>query len=407
MVSETKRRVVVTGTGVVSPIGADTEEFWGSLLNGRTNFTEPDIEGVTLVARVPDGWEEGFPTRVRRHTDRVTRLALRASKEALTGAGLLDLPEVLHGAGLFMGSSIGGVQTLASEFGDGALHGVREISPLIVPKGLMNMIAANISIEFGLRGEALSYASACASGSVAIGEAFRRVRAGDLEVAVAGGAEACVIDQVLEPFRKLGAMTSSSDPDSASVPFSGNRSGFVMAEGAGVLVLESWEHARRRGAPVLGEVVGYHGTSDAGSLLAPDLDGVTRAMAGLFSPRSDHGVSEVGYVNAHGTSTQLNDRTEASAIASLFPHRPLVSSTKSYYGHPLGAAGALEAIVCLLSLARGVAVPTLNVSKDDVDPDIDLNLLLGDPQPMPEGLALSNSFAFGGQNSSLLLSRAG
>lgn len=399
------RKVVVTGTGVVSPLGTDTEEFWESLVNKKTRFSPPEIEGVSYVARAPGGWDQGFPVRVKRHTDRVTRMALHATREALETSELLDSPKMLHTTGLFMGSSIGGVQTLAEEFGDAALHGVERMTPLAIPKSLMNMMAANMSIQFGLRGEALTYASACASGSVAIGAAYRAIRSGDLDVAVAGGAEACVIDQVLEPFRKLGAMSSATDPDSASIPFSRHRSGFVMAEGAGILVLEELEHARGRGATIIGEVVGYHGTSDGRSLLAPDLDGISRAMSGLFAPSGEHEASKVTYINAHGTSTRINDVTEAQAIASLFPHRPLVSSTKSYYGHPLGAAGALEAIVSLLTLREGIALPTLNVEKEDVDPEIDLNLVLKDPLPLPPGLVMSNSFAFGGQNAALLLGR--
>lgn len=400
------RRVVVTGTGVICPIGGSTEEFWQSLLDGRSNFTGSSVDGVGLVATVPDGWDSMFSAGTRRYTDRCTRFALRAAREALTNAGIVGESEILADAGIFVGSSIGGVGTLAYEFNESALHGLDHMSPLGVPKALTNMIAANLSIQLGIRGEALTYSSACASGAVAIGEAYRRIRSGDLDVALAGGAEACVIDQVLESFRKLGAMSSSDDADAASTPFSKDRSGFVMSEGAGMIVLESLEHATARGANILGEMVGYHGASDGKSLLAPNLDGILRAVSGLFS-RSRRFVPEnVGYINAHGTSTVLNDKMESAAIAQLFPHRPLVSSTKSYYGHPFGAAGALEAIVCLLSLKRRIAIPTLNVSEADVDPmEIDINLLLGEPVAMPEGLALSISLAFGGQNAALLFSR--
>lgn len=404
--SASSNRVVVTGMGILSPIGATTEEFWESLLAGRSNFTESTVDGVSMVATVPDGWDDDFSVRQRRYTDRCTRMAMRAAREALTHAGLIDDPEVLSEAGIFVGSAIAGVRTLSDEFGGAAANGLGTISPLIVPKALLNMIAANLSIDLGIRGESLSYASACASGTVAIGEAYRRIRSGDLDVALAGGAEACVIDEVLEPFRKLGAMARSEDSEAASIPFSRHRSGFVMAEGAGMVVLESLEHATARGAEILGEVVGYHGASDGKSLLAPDLDGILRTLTGLFSRSRHLEPEQVGYINAHGTSTLLNDKLEGEAIAQVFPHRPLVSSTKSYYGHPLGAAGAFEAIVCLLSLKNGLAIPTLNVDETDVDADnIDLNLLLGQPAPMPDGLAMSTSLAFGGQNAALLFAK--
>ncbi|WP_136518795.1 MULTISPECIES: beta-ketoacyl-[acyl-carrier-protein] synthase family protein [Cellulomonas] len=397
-----RRRVVVTGMGVVSPLAVGADAFWAALLAGRTSFTPSAVEGVSLVSVVPPGWDDGWPPRVRRYTDRCTRMALRAAQEALAQADV-D-PGRLADAGVYVGSSIAGVGTLSEEFSESAVHGLRRMTPLVVPKALMNMIAANLSIHVGARGEALTYASACASGTVAIGEAYRRVRDGDVDVALAGGAEACVVDQVLEPFRQLGAMTSSDDPGAASVPFSRHRSGFVMAEGAAMCVLEDRDAALARGARVLGEVRGYHGTSDARSLLAPDVDGMRRAMQGLLA-RADLDPQDVGYVNAHGTSTPLNDALEGQAIGSVLPHRPLVSSTKSAYGHPFGAAGAFEVVACLLALRDRVAPATVNVLPEHVDPEIDLNLVLEGPAPFTAPFAVSNSFAFGGHNASIALAR--
>ncbi|MBU7598526.1 beta-ketoacyl-[acyl-carrier-protein] synthase family protein [Streptomyces sp. P38-E01] len=402
MMPTNQRRVVVTGTGVVSPIGHGTEEFWQSLSKGSTNFVPSGVEGIPLVSRVPDGWDEGISPKRRRASDRCTLLALTAAGEALGRSGLLEDPDKALHTGVYFGSSIGGIGTIKQEFARGATEGTRSVHALLVVKGLMNMIASAIGIEYGLRGESLVTAAACASGTVAIGEAYRAVASGRLPRAVAGGAEACVLDHVMEPFRKLGALNSSSDPEGASIPFSRHRSGFVMAEGAGAVVLEDLESARERGAPILGEIVGYAASSDAAGLITPDAAGVRRAVEGVFS--DDHRPEDVVYINAHGTSTTLNERVESEVYSAVFPHRPAVSSTKSYYGHPLGAAGAFEVIVCLESARAGVALPTLNVSGADIDRDeIDLNLVLDEPAPLTDGLLLSSSFAFGGQNGVLLM----
>lgn len=275
------------------------------------------------------------------------------------------------------------------------------MTPFVLPRCLINMVPANLSIEFGIGGESVGLAAACASGTVALGEAYRRVADGTVPMAVAGGAEGSLIPTVITPFQKVGAMTRSTDPDHALRPFASDRDGFLMGEGAAMFVLERADAADERGATVLGEIVGYHSTSDAHSLLAPDVDGVRRAVAGLFTTTGLE-PERVGYVNAHGTGTERNDQVEAEVFAEVLAHGPVVSSTKANYGHPLGAAGAFEAVTCLKVLATGTVPGMPNLGRDDIEPGFKLNLALREPTTIePGSLAVSTSFAFGGQNAVL------
>lgn len=391
--------VVVTGTGVVTSIGCDVPTYWDALRTGHQVVVAD--ERVPWISPIEDGWDDALRGTVRRQTDRSTRMAVVAAEQALGEAGLLE-DEHRRAVVTIVGSAIGGIETLTGEVVRGAVRGLEHMSPLVLPKSLINMAAANLSIHFGLHGESLTMCSACASGTVAIGEGFLRVASGVADVALVGGADAAIVDQALESFRRLGALSKAGGSEFASVPFSRHRSGFVMGEGAGMLVLEREQHAQARGARVLGRVLAYGGSSDAFHRIAPHADGMRRAVASALAGLP---VAEIGYVNAHGTSTELNDRMESAVLEELLPHRPPVSSTKACHGHTLGAAGAIEAIACLQALREGEVIANHGVPPRDVDDDIGINVAHERGQPMRGELALSTSFAFGGHNAALVLGR--
>lgn len=393
--------VVVTGMGVVSSLGHDVASFWRGLTGGVRAFVPGDR--VAWISPVEDGWDTGLRGAIRRQTDRCTRLAVVASDEALRQAGLIDDAR-RHEMVVVVGTSVGGIGSLAEEIAGCAVNGLDHMGPLVLPRGLLNMVAANLSIHFDLRGESLTSCSACASGTVAIGEGFRRLANGEADLALVGGAEAAIVPEAVEAFRRLGALSTGASLELASVPFSTHRSGFVLGEGAGMLVLEREEHAVARGATVLGRVVSYGGSSDAHHRIAPHQDGMRRAVAkALRGVR----VEDIGYVNAHGTSTRLNDSTESAVLAELLPHRPPVSSTKACHGHALGAAGALEAIATLQALRHDRVIPNHGVPRDEIDEAVTINVAcdVDQDEPVRGDLALSTSFAFGGQNAAVVLGR--
>lgn len=399
------RDVLVTGMGIVSSVGLGVEEFWNSLVAGRAHFTPSDIDGVPFVAAVPDGWFEGIDRTTERQTDRTTHMAIVATRQALGDAGLDAEPDILRDACVVVGTGIGGIGSISAEFRVATEKGLRHMNPLVLTRGLANMTAAGLSIEFGIRGESLTCVSACASGTVALGAAARLIRGGGADVVVVTGVDASLTEQAVEPFRKLGALSRAEQREAASIPFARDRSGFVMGEGAATLVLEAREFAERRGVVAHGRISGYHGTSDGRHRIAPTYEGMHRCVAQLLQR---FGCTEaIGYVNAHGTSTQTNDVLESQLIVDLLPHGPSVSSTKSYYGHPLGAAGAFEAIVALRTLTTRTVVPTIGVTPTMVDTEeIAANLALGEPQTFDGEAVLSTSFAFGGHNAAVLFSDA-
>ncbi|MCM3546820.1 beta-ketoacyl-[acyl-carrier-protein] synthase family protein [Priestia megaterium] len=396
-------RVVVTGIGMVTPNGLTTESTWKSITNLESSIIASDFNNTRFVGQVNNMFNQTLSTKEKRYADRCTQMALIASREAIKDAGLIINDENSNDISAFVGSSVGGISALADEFGAAAVKGVDHMTMLVIPRNLINMITANISIDLGIKGETLAYSLACASGTVAIGEAFKKIQNGSKNVILAGGAEACVIPQVIEAFRKLRALTNAKTIEKASIPFSKERSGFVLSEGSAFLVLEEFNHAQARGAEIYCEIEGYGSSSDAQSLLAPDINGVIRCMENALEdakikPR------QVEYINAHGTSTKLNDITEATAIKKLFVNNPSVSSTKSIHGHALGAAGAIEAALCALMIKKEKLIPNINVNAKDVDPSIDINILLEKTHPYHGGKVLTNSFAFGGHNASLVLS---
>lgn len=389
--------VAVTGRGVVSSIGEGADAFVDALMERRSGLSDG-------LGRVETFDPEGAMTpKEARRMDRFSQFALAASDQAMAEAGLpggID-PERL---GVVIGTGVGGLETLEREVRAFIERGDRAVSPLFVPMMMPNAAAAHIAMRHGAHGPGFSIASACATGAHAIGEAARMIVRGEADAVVAGGTEAAMTDICLAAFRRMGALSKQG----VSCPFDARRDGFVMGEGAGVIVLEAAEHARARGATIRARVVGYGASNDAFHITAPDEDGAgaTKAMRAALADAGAQ-ASDVGYINAHGTSTPFNDRIETMAVHRVFDNgtAPPISSTKSAIGHLLGAAGAVEAVAVIAALERGVLPPTLNY--EEPDPECDLDCVPDGPREAPGlELALSNSFGFGGQNACLALARA-
>jgi 3-oxoacyl-[acyl-carrier-protein] synthase II len=409
-----RERVVVTGLGAVTPLGNDIPTLWENLLAGRsgvgpiTQFDTSQIE-VQIAAEVKDFDPVAlFGRRDARRHDRFTLFAMEAARQAVADAGLQFEGEDGREVGVLIGTGIGGVLTLLANYNLLQRSGPRRISPFMVPMMMPNAAAAAVAIAYGLHGPNLCLSSACATGSHAIGEAAEVIRRGQAEVMICGGSEAAIHPLSISGFKNMGALSARNDePERASRPFDAERDGFVIGEGAGVLVLESLEHALRRGARIYCELVGYGATADAYHITAPEESGQGAAMA-MERALADAGLAPeaVGYVNAHGTSTPLNDRIETQAIRAVFgPHadRLAVSSTKSMLGHLMGAAGAVEAIACVKSLETGWVHPTINY--ETPDPACDLDYVPNEARRLDLRAALSNSFGFGGHNGCLIFHR--
>jgi 3-oxoacyl-[acyl-carrier-protein] synthase II len=389
--------VVVTGRGVVSSIGEGADAFFEALLAKRSGIED----GAGACTNFDP--ETAMTGKEARRADRFTQLAVNAAEQAVAEAAFDGIePERL---GVIVGTGVGGLMTLEAECKAWLEGGDRAVSPLFVPMMMPNAAAGTIAMRIGAHGPGFSVASACATGAHAIGEAVRLIDRGEADVVVAGGSEAALTGLCMAAFRKMGALSR----EGISRPFDARRDGFVMGEGAGVVVLEREDHARARGATIYGRIAGYGASNDAFHITQPDENGrgATQAMRATLA---DAGAqpSDVGYLNAHGTSTPFNDKIETAAIRGVFNGAntpPPVSSTKSAIGHLLGAAGAVEAIVCLEAVRRGVLPPTLNY--EDPDPDCDLDYVPEGPREAPGlELALSNSFGFGGQNACLAVSAA-
>lgn len=409
-----KQRIVITGLGAVTPLGNDVPTLWEALVAGRsgvgltTCFDISDME-VRIAAEVKDFDPVAlFDRRMARRNDRFTLFALAAARQAIADANLEFDDNLKQTTGVFIGSAIGGIITLLKNYDALQSSGPRRVSPFMVPMMMPNAASATVAITHGLRGPNLSVASACATGTHAIGEAAEVIRRGQAEVMVCGGSEAVITRLALAGFKNMGAVSTRNDePQRASRPFDAERDGFVMGEGAGILVLEGLEHARQRGAHICAELAGYGASADATHITAPDEEGAGAARAMTLALR-DAGLAPeaVDYINAHGTSTRLNDRIETRAIHIVFgphAHRLAVSSTKSMIGHLMGAAGAVEAIVCVKSLETGWVHHTLNY--EHPDPGCDLDYVPNEPRRLEPRVALSNSFGFGGHNGCLVFSR--
>lgn len=408
-------RVVLTGMGAVTPLGNSVPAYWDGLKNGRNGIktiTSFDTTGykATVAGEVTDFDPLAFlDKKEAAHMDRNCQFALAAAKEAMEQSGLMESGIDPFRVGTFISSGIGGLQVFETEHEKLLNKGPRRVSPFAIPMMIANMATAHVSMAFGLKGESYAPVSACASGTQAVGEAMRAIRHGYLDAAVAGGAEACITPVAIAGFSNMHALSLEQDPEQACCPFDKKRSGFIMGEGAGVLVLESLTHAKARGAHIIAEVIGYGSTSDAYHITSPDPTGEGPSRA-IRMAIEDGGVTadDVTYINAHGTSTPINDASETEAIKIALgdaAYRCKISSTKSMTGHLLGAAGAIEAIACAKAIEEGVIPPTIHLTEQDEACDLDY--VPNQAVSCEIDVALSNSLGFGGHNAAIALRRFG
>ncbi len=405
-------RVVITGMGAITPIGNTVRDFFDAAVAGKNGIgpiTRFDTDGykATLAAEVKDFDPTQFiEKKEARKMDRYCQLAMAAAAEAMGQAGLDSANIDPYRFGVIVGSGIGGIETFQNEFEKIFTKGPGRVSPFFIPMMISNMASAQISIKYGLKGTSFCPVTACASGTHAIGEAFRTIKHGYADAMVAGGAESCAVPIAVAGFSNMHALSQSTDPDAASLPFDSRRAGFVMGEGAGILVLESLEHATARGATILGEITGYGSTSDSYHITSPDPTGQAPSMAmKLALQEAGLAPEELCYINAHGTGTPINDKYETNAIKLALGEEAArkvhISSTKSMTGHLLGAAGGIEAIVCAMAVAEDVIPPTINLKEPD--PVCDLDYVPGTALHTAVESAMSNSLGFGGHNATIVV----
>ena len=408
-----KRRVVVSGMGAVSPIGNSVEELWQGIRTHRcgidtiTHFDTADYK-VKLAAEVKDlDMEQYFSKRDLKFNDRFTQFARIAAKQAMQDSGLDVHKENMERFGVIIGSGIGGIATIEQAQKNMESRGPSRVSPFFIPMTLANLAAGTVAIDWGAKGHCSCVVTACAAASNAIGEAFHKIRAGQEDIILAGGSEAAITPLAIAGFMSMRALYEGEDKARASIPFDKERKGFVMGEGAGILVLEEYEHAKARGAHIYGEIVGYGATCDAYHITAPAPDGSGGAKA-MIQAIEDAGIEkeQIGYINAHGTSTPLNDRTETAAVKLAFGEHArhlAMSSTKSNTGHLLGASGAIEAIITIKALQEGYIPATIHY--EQADEECDLDIVANEGRAASLAYAMSNSLGFGGHNASLVFAK--
>lgn len=401
-------RVVVTGIGIISPVGNDIDTFWGNLKDGKLGIapiTKFDTEEykAKLAAEVKE-FDPGLYMDKPdiKHSDVYTQYAMASAVQAVNDSGVIGTVEPER-IGVYYGSGIGGIQTFMTEHSKLLDKGPRRVSPFFIPSMIANIAASMIAIRFGCKGAAMPSVTACASANNAMGEALRAIRHGYADVIISGGSEAAITSISLAGFANMQALSAADDPSAASLPFDARRSGFVMGEGAGALVLEEYEHAKARGAKIYAELCGYGSTCDAYHITAPhpEAEGGARAIKDALKEACGTDSDKV-YINAHGTGTPMNDAAETIAIKKVFGERAgevLISSTKSMTGHMLGAAGAAEAIASILALNEGIIPPTIGLHEPD--PECDLDYVPNTARKSEINLALSNSLGFGGHNACL------
>jgi 3-oxoacyl-[acyl-carrier-protein] synthase II len=406
------RRVVVTGMGTVNPIAQNVPDFWRGLLAGHSGIA-PITQFDTTAFKVHFGgevkdWkpESLLPSKQARHLDRFAQFAMVAAKQAVAESGLSFDREDAFRCGVMIGSGIGGMNEFEEQHSRCLEGGPRRINPFTIPKMIANSASGTISIEFGLMGPNTAVSTACSSAGHAISDAFHAIKWDLADIMVTGGSEAAITTMGLGAFISCQALSMRNDaPELASRPFDKDRDGFVLSEGAGIIVLEEYEHARKRGAAIYAEVLGIGNTADAFHITAPHEDGAGASRSMQQALKSAHvNPDDVQYINAHGTSTQLGDAAETKAIKKVFgshAHKLAVSSTKSLIGHLLGASGGVEIIACALTIKHGVIHPTINYVTPD--PDCDLDYVPNQPRELRVRRVLSNSFGFGGHNSTLVL----
>lgn len=408
-----ERRVVITGLGAITPIGNDAKEFWKSIKDGKcgidqiTKFDTTDFK-VKLAAEVK-GYnpEDYFDRRDAKRLDTFSQYAMIASREAWKDSGLDKETENMERVGVIIGSGIGGIETIETENQKCIERGPDRVSPMYIPMGILNMATGNVAIDIGVKGESMAMVTACASGTHCIGESFRMIKHGYQDVVLAGGTEAGITPLSIAGFTNIKALTKSEDKNRASIPFDKERSGFVMAEGAAVIVLEELEHAKKRGAKIYAEIIGYGATSDAYHITspAPGGEGGARAMK-IAMEEGKVNPEDITYINAHGTSTHLNDSCETQAIKTALGEaskKVMVSSTKGHTGHLLGAAGGVEAIVCAKAIDEGFVPATINYKVPDEECDLDV--VPNEGRNIEVKYAMSNSLGFGGHNSTILFKK--
>ncbi len=407
-----KRRVVITGLGLISPVGNDVETGWSNLLAGKSGIgpiTRFDASTFpTKIAGEVRGFDVADWMNVKdaRHFDTFIHYGVAASLQAVRDSGLEITEANADRIGCMVGSGIGGLPLIEENHTELVNRGVRRVSPFFVPGSIINMVSGQLSIMIGARGPNYAIVSACTTGLHCIGDAGRLIAYGDADAMVAGGTEATVSPLGMAGFCSARALsTRNDDPQAASRPWDRHRDGFVLGEGAGVLVLEELEHARRRGARIYGELIGFGMSADAHHITAPDLNGPARGMRNALRD-ARIGADEIQYVNAHGTSTPLGDKNETDAIKLAFgehARKLVVNSTKSMTGHLLGAAGGVESVFTTLAVHHQVSPPTINI--DEQDPACDLDYCANEARPMKIDIAVSNSFGFGGTNGTLVVRR--
>lgn len=406
-------RVVVTGMGALTPIGNNVEDFWENSKKGKLgidfikSIDTSDLE-VKIAGELKDfNLYDYIDKKEARRIDRFTQYGLIASMEAFNNSGL-DLEKIDKDRfGVMFSSGIGGYNTHEVEIKNVYDRGPKRVSPMYVPMAIINAVGANIAIKYGARGMCTSVVTACATGTNSIGDAFRHIKHGYADVIICGASEAPITTIGIAGFQNMRALNSNNDPERASIPFDKERSGFVMGEGAGALVLESLEHAQKRGAKILAEVVGYGSTCDAFHITSPDPEGFGASKAMKYAiQEANIDVSEISYINAHGTSTPYNDLFETRAIKNVFKENAKnipISSTKSMTGHLLGAAGAVESIICVKALQEGFIPPTIGYKVSDEELDLDYVPNVGREAKL--NYVLTNSLGFGGHNASLVFKR--
>jgi 3-oxoacyl-[acyl-carrier-protein] synthase II len=407
-----RRRVVITGLGIISPVGNTIEQAWASILAGKSGIdpiTRFDAQAFPCrIAGEVKGFvvDDYIAAKEARHMDTFIHYGVAAGMQAFRDAGLEVTEQNAERMGALVGSGIGGLPMIEDTCKEYAVRGARRISPFFVPASIINMVSGQLSIHLGLKGPSYGIVSACTTGLHCIGDAGRLIEYGDADVMLAGGAESTISPLGIGGFTAARAMTMrNDDPHTASRPWDVDRDGFVLGEGAGVMVLEEYEHAKRRGANIVAELIGYGMSSDAYHITAPNADGPRRGMINALR-NAQLDVDAVQYVNAHGTSTPLGDKNETVAIKAAFgdhAKKLVVNSTKSMTGHLLGAAGGIEGVFTALAIRDQVSPPTMNIFNQD--PECDLDYCANEARPMKIDIAISNSFGFGGTNGTMVLRR--
>jgi len=408
-----ERRVVITGMGAITPIGNTVEEFWKGLKEGKCGIEEITLFDTTgykvkLAGEVKDYLpEEHFDRKSAKRLDRFTQFAMMAAREAMKDSGLTKENMDMHRLGVVVASGIGGLKTIEEQNRNLVEKGPDRVSPMYIPMSIVNMAAGNIAIDVGAKGESYCVVTACASATHSIGESYRMIKHGYQDAILTGGAEASITPTGIAGFANMKALTQVADKQRASIPFDKERSGFVMGEGAGILVLEELEHAQKRGATIYAEVVGYGASSDAYHITSPAPNGEGGARAMINAMQDAHiQPAQIDYINAHGTSTQLNESCETMAIKTALGEeasKVMVSSTKGNTGHLLGAAGGVEAIACVKAILDSFVPPTIHYKVPDEACDLDIVPNVGRKAKVE--YAMSNSLGFGGHNSSIILKK--